>query len=129
VAGRVTSVSGAPQAGALVRIEAVGVGTATGQDGRYRLVVPASRYTEGQPVTLTASRVGLASSSRQVALKGGDTATVNFTLGADVLQLARGARGDDPHGDRAEFIRLVQSYQRIAHLWDRVRSGSEVARR
>jgi Ca-activated chloride channel family protein len=33
---------------------------------------------------------------------------------AGVLQLARGARGRDPHGDRAGFVQLVQSSRRLA---------------
>ncbi|HEX2080839.1 MAG TPA: VWA domain-containing protein [Longimicrobium sp.] len=32
----------------------------------------------------------------------------------NVLQLARGALGRDPHGDRAGFVRLVQSSRRLA---------------
>ena len=32
----------------------------------------------------------------------------------DVLELARGALGRDPHGDRAGFVRLVQSTRRLA---------------
>ena len=31
-----------------------------------------------------------------------------------VLSLARGALGRDPHGDRAEFVSLVEAFRRIA---------------
>ena len=87
VTGRVTNASGQPENAVLVRIDALNVGTTTTADGSYRLVVPASRVRAGQQVTITASRVGLASSSRQVTLNPGATLTANFQLGADVLQL------------------------------------------
>ena len=58
VSGRVTNASGGPENAVLVRIEALSVGTTTGADGSYRLVVPASRVRAGQTVTITASRVG-----------------------------------------------------------------------
>jgi TonB-linked SusC/RagA family outer membrane protein len=87
VTGRVTNAAGAPENAVLVRIDALNVGTTTSADGSYRLVVPASRVRAGQQVTVTASRVGLAASSRQITLNPGATLTQNFTLGADVLQL------------------------------------------
>ncbi|HEX8245653.1 MAG TPA: carboxypeptidase regulatory-like domain-containing protein, partial [Longimicrobium sp.] len=87
VSGRVTNASGAPENAVLVRIEALSVGTTTGADGSYRLVVPASRVRAGQTVTITASRVGLASSSRQITLNPGASLTQNFQLGSDVLRL------------------------------------------
>lgn len=87
VSGRVTNASGGPENAVLVRIEALSVGTTTGADGSYRLVVPASRVRAGQTVTITASRVGLASSSRQITLNSGASLTQNFQLGSDVLRL------------------------------------------
>ena len=87
VSGRVTNASGAPENAVLVRIEALGVGTTTSADGSYRLVIPASRVRAGQQVTITASRVGLAASSRPITLSPGANLTQNFQLGADVLQL------------------------------------------
>ena len=87
VTGRVTNASGAPENAVSVRIDALSVGTSTVADGSYRLVVPASRVRAGQQVTITASRVGLASSSRQITLNPGAQLTQNFQLGADVLQL------------------------------------------
>lgn len=87
VSGRVTNASGGPENAVLVRIEALSVGVTTGADGSYRLVVPASRVRAGQAVTITASRVGLASSSRQITLNPGASLTQNFTLGSDVLRL------------------------------------------
>ncbi len=87
VTGRVTNSSGNPENAVLVRIDALSVGTTTVADGSYRLVVPASRINNGQPVRITASRVGLASQSRSLTLSAGVTMTQNFQLGADVLQL------------------------------------------
>lgn len=87
VSGRVTNAAGGPENAVLVRIEALGVGTTTSADGTYRLVIPASRVRAGQQVTVTAARVGLASSSRPVTLSPGAQLTANFQLGADVLQL------------------------------------------
>ncbi|HEX6748974.1 MAG TPA: SusC/RagA family TonB-linked outer membrane protein [Longimicrobium sp.] len=87
VSGRVTNASGAPENAVMVRIDALSVGTTTSADGSYRLVVPASRVRAGQQVTITASRVGLASSSRQITLNPGANLTQNFQLGADVLRL------------------------------------------
>lgn len=87
VTGRVTNASGAPENAVLVRIDALGVGTTTAADGTFRLVIPASRVRAGQQVTITASRVGLASQSRAVTLSPGANLTQNFQLGSDALQL------------------------------------------
>ncbi len=43
-----------------------------------------------------------------------DSAHKNTATLDQVLALARDAQGDDPHGYRAEFIRLVEDYQVIA---------------
>ncbi|HST62538.1 MAG TPA: SusC/RagA family TonB-linked outer membrane protein [Longimicrobium sp.] len=87
ITGRVTSGTGAPEAAVLVRITALNVGATTRDDGTYTLVVPASRFRPGQSVTLTASRVGLATLARTVTLAPGATLTQNFQLGSDVLLL------------------------------------------
>ncbi|HEX5726349.1 MAG TPA: SusC/RagA family TonB-linked outer membrane protein [Longimicrobiaceae bacterium] len=87
VSGRVTNTSGAPENAVLVRINALNVGATTGPDGSYTILIPASRLRGSQPATITASRVGLASSSRQVTLTPGATLSVNFELRPDVLQL------------------------------------------
>ena len=87
VSGRVTNAAGAAESAVTVRINALTVGTTTAPDGTYSLVVPASRLQSARQVTITASRVGLASSSRTVTLSPGASLTQNFQLGADVLQL------------------------------------------
>lgn len=87
VTGRVTNMAGAPENAVSVRIPSLTVGTTTGADGTYRLVIPASRLRAGQPVAITAGRVGLSSQTRTLTLRPGVALTQNFQLGADVLQL------------------------------------------
>jgi hypothetical protein len=40
-------------------------------------------------------------------MRGADTVPEPSVLARLVLELARGALGPDPHGDRAEFVRLA----------------------
>jgi TonB-linked SusC/RagA family outer membrane protein len=87
ISGRVTNASGAPEAAVLVRIPSLNVGASTTPDGTYRLVVPGTRIRAGQALTVTATRVGLGSSTRQVTLSPGASLTQNFQLAADVLML------------------------------------------
>jgi TonB-linked SusC/RagA family outer membrane protein len=87
ITGRVTNASGGPEAAVSVRIEALNVGTATGADGAYRLVIPSSRVRAGMQARLTAARVGLAAQSRTVTLTPGASLTQNFQLAADALLL------------------------------------------
>ncbi|HEY0038560.1 MAG TPA: TonB-dependent receptor plug domain-containing protein, partial [Longimicrobium sp.] len=85
VSGRVTNAAGAAENAVLVRINSLNVGTTTSADGTYRLVIPAARIRTGQQVTITASRVGLSSTSRTVTLSAGATLTQNFQLGSEAL--------------------------------------------
>ena len=39
----------------------------------------------------------------------GDPCVADAFGWADILALAQGARGDDPFGDRAEFVQLVRA--------------------
>ncbi|MDP9349530.1 MAG: TonB-dependent receptor plug domain-containing protein, partial [Gemmatimonadota bacterium] len=87
ITGRVTSEAGAPIASAAVRINALNIGTVTGEDGTYRLVVPAARLGAGRSVQLTASRQGLTSVTRTVTLTPGGSATQNFQLGSQAIGL------------------------------------------
>ncbi|HEV2736188.1 MAG TPA: carboxypeptidase-like regulatory domain-containing protein, partial [Longimicrobiaceae bacterium] len=87
ISGRVTRENGAGVASVSVRIPALNLGTATGEDGTYRLSVPASRLRAGQQVQVVASQVGLAQQSHTVTLNPGGSVTQNFQLGADPLQL------------------------------------------
>ena len=88
VSGRVTNPSGGPEAGVLIRIAELSVGTTSAADGQYRLVVPNTRIgTSARNVTITASRVGLRTASAQVTLSPGAPLTHNFQLEADALNL------------------------------------------
>jgi len=87
VTGRVTNASGGAEAAVAVRIVELGVGTTTAPDGTYRLVIPGSRLTAARSVTLTASRQGLATSSRTIQLAAGSNVTQNFQLGASAVSL------------------------------------------
>lgn len=75
-----------PLAGVAVRIERVSARAVTTADGRYQIVIPAARFTPGDSVTVTASRIGLSTSSRRVELRGG-TSEVNFVLAEAALHL------------------------------------------
>ena len=48
VTGRVTAEGGAPLASAIVTIRGASLGTLTGADGTYQLVIPAARARFGQ---------------------------------------------------------------------------------
>ena len=69
ITGRVTGPTGQPEAAVLIRIESVNVGASTAADGSYRLVVPGQRFSEGQAVQVTASRVGLTPATHAVTLR------------------------------------------------------------
>ncbi|MFL5537963.1 MAG: TonB-dependent receptor plug domain-containing protein, partial [Longimicrobiaceae bacterium] len=87
VTGRVTNASGGPENAVAVRIVELNVGTTTVQDGTYRLVIPGSRLPASRSVTITASRQGLATSSRTIQLGAGANVTQNFQLGASAISL------------------------------------------
>jgi TonB-linked SusC/RagA family outer membrane protein len=87
VSGRVTNATGAPENAVSVRIEALGVGSATGPDGTYRIVIPAGRLTGTRTVSITASRQGLASQTHSITLAPGSNVTQNFQLGAQAVQV------------------------------------------
>lgn len=87
ISGRVTNESGAPIASVSVYVPALRLGTYSGADGTFRLVIPASRLQPGQAVTLAAQGAGLKTQTRLVALTPGAALTQNFTLVTDVLVL------------------------------------------
>lgn len=108
VSGRVTGPQGAPENAVLVRIDALNVGTTTGPDGSYRLVVPASRIRAGQQVQVRASRVGLQPRSQAASLASGAAVTLNFQMASDALRLSEvvvtGA-GTESRGERLGTVR------------------------
>ncbi|HEX6745730.1 MAG TPA: von Willebrand factor type A domain-containing protein [Longimicrobium sp.] len=89
VQGRVTDAGGAPLAGALVRVEALGVAATSRQDGMYRLVIPAARMRAGaQRYAVTAVRIGYTSVRRVVRLAPGDSVIQNFQLAQAAVELS-----------------------------------------
>lgn len=91
ITGRVTDQAGNAVGAATVSIKTINVGTQTGADGTYSLVVPAARLGAataiGGTIPLTATRLGFASQTVNVRLQPGAAVTQNFQLGTDVLQL------------------------------------------
>ena len=83
--GRVTGSTGAPLASASVYIESMNIGVLANTQGRYLIIVPASRVT-GQTVTLRASLIGRAAQDREVTLTPG-TQEIDFVLADDPLRL------------------------------------------
>ncbi|MFJ2030694.1 carboxypeptidase regulatory-like domain-containing protein [Streptosporangium sp. NPDC087985] len=74
VTGKITSQSGAPIAGASVRVG--GSGSTTDSQGGYKLTLPAGEHE------LTASAFGYVSKSATVTVPDGGAVTANFTLAA-----------------------------------------------
>jgi TonB-linked SusC/RagA family outer membrane protein len=85
ITGRVTNDAGAPLALASVYVEALGLGTQTGNDGRYQLTIPAARVT-GQQVSLGVRAIGFRNTSSLITLTGG-ALSKDFTLTANPLRL------------------------------------------
>ena len=85
LAGQVTSDAGRSLWGASIVIESMSIGVSTNTEGRYVLIVPASRAV-GQTVTMTVDLIGRASQTVQVTLSPG-TQELNFVLAADPLLL------------------------------------------
>lgn len=85
VSGTVTSAANAPIQGASVAIPALGLGAMTDETGHYNFAVPGARVT-GQPVTITARRIGFRQVSASITLSGA-TVEKNFTLAEAPTQL------------------------------------------
>jgi TonB-linked SusC/RagA family outer membrane protein len=86
ITGRVTGAANEALPAVSVLIADLGISAYTGNDGTYRLVVPAAR-ARGQEVALTARSIGRQSRSNLVRLTPGTTVTQNFMLPADPLRL------------------------------------------
>ena len=85
ITGQVTAEDGLAIEFVAVAIESMNLGTLTDREGRYELIIPASRAT-GQEVTIVASLVGRTSESLMATLSPG-TQTTDFVLASDPLQL------------------------------------------
>ena len=87
ISGRVTGAeAGAPLTAANVSIPELNIAVPVGQDGRYRLVVPAARV-QGQMVNLVARMIGYQASTVPVRLNAGETLDRDFSLRQDPLRL------------------------------------------
>ncbi|HEY0777403.1 MAG TPA: SusC/RagA family TonB-linked outer membrane protein [Gemmatirosa sp.] len=78
ITGRVVGEAGQPLGSVQVYIPALGIGTATRENGTYTLTVPAARVT-GQTVTVSTRLVGFRVQTATLTLRGG-AQTQNFTL-------------------------------------------------
>ncbi|MGQ0715436.1 MAG: SusC/RagA family TonB-linked outer membrane protein [Gemmatimonadaceae bacterium] len=85
ISGRVTNEQGAPLQGANVFIQTLGLGTAAGPDGNYRLTVPDAQAT-GQQVSLGVRFIGYRPQARPITLSAGSQEQ-SFQLAADPFKL------------------------------------------
>ena len=85
LAGRITSSAGEPLSGASIVIPSMNIGVASSSEGRYALIVPASRAT-GQTVEMSVNMIGRSTEAVQVTLRPG-TQEFDFRLGEDPLLL------------------------------------------
>ena len=84
IQGRVTDAGQNPVVGAQVAVEGMPIGTTTGDDGSYRLVITRAP----SPFTLVARRIGFRPGRSPVAESEG-TITRDFVLPRDVLELSQ----------------------------------------
>jgi TonB-linked SusC/RagA family outer membrane protein len=85
LAGSVMSEAGQPLASASVYIESMNLGVLTNEQGRFIMIIPASRAM-GQTVVLRAALIGHTSVTQELTLTPG-TQVFDFVLGEDPLQL------------------------------------------
>lgn len=85
IQGRVTNEQGVPVSSANVYLHAMGLGTAAGADGTYRLTVP-DALASGQSATLGVRLIGFRPQTRPITLSAGPQEQ-NFQLVADPFKL------------------------------------------
>ena len=86
ITGRVTNEAGSPINGVSVYVETLKLGAQTDEGGRYTIVVPAARVTNG-PVTVTARLIGFRPLSHVVSLSGGPS-SLDFALVSSPVTLS-----------------------------------------
>jgi TonB-linked SusC/RagA family outer membrane protein len=84
--GSVLTPAGIPVEAATVFIESMNLGVLTNGQGRYLLIVPASRRVGDAQVEVRASQIGRTSQVQTITLQPG-TQVLDFVLGEDPLQL------------------------------------------
>lgn len=67
-------------AAVLVRIESANVGAVADSTGHYRLVIPPSRFADGDSVVIGATRIGLRPHSRRIRLVAGGAVRADFGM-------------------------------------------------
>lgn len=87
ITGRVTGVSMAPAAGAVVAIPSLELSTVTNDLGNYRLLVPAAQV-QGQSVSVTVSMLGHETQQASITLNAGNIRR-DFTLTERAIALDR----------------------------------------
>jgi TonB-linked SusC/RagA family outer membrane protein len=85
LSGSVQSDLGVPLASASVYIESMNLGTLTNEQGRFMLIIPASRAT-GEEAVVTASLIGFTTVTEVITLNPG-TINLTFNLATDPLRL------------------------------------------
>ncbi|HSG07240.1 MAG TPA: SusC/RagA family TonB-linked outer membrane protein [Longimicrobiales bacterium] len=124
--GRVMGAEGVAVEAASVYIESMNIGVLTNAQGRYLMIIPASRVT-GQTVTIRASIIGRAAHELEVTLTPG-TQVLDFVLATDPLRLEeiivtgaglnteRQKLGVTINSVKAEEISLSQEVNLVASL-------------
>jgi TonB-linked SusC/RagA family outer membrane protein len=84
--GSVTSPAGVPVEAATIFIESLNLGVLTNAQGRYLLIVPASRRVGDAQVEVRASQIGRTTQAQTITLQPG-TQVVDFVLDDDPLLL------------------------------------------
>jgi carboxypeptidase family protein len=81
ISGKIVDASGAPLPVALVRIDALSVGTTSRADGQYRLVIPVTRLLpDTRDYVVRASHRGFAPATQSVTVAPGETSQAEFQL-------------------------------------------------
>ncbi len=126
LSGSVQSDLGAPLASASVYIESMNLGTLTNDQGRFMLIIPASRAT-GAEAVVTASLIGFTTVTEVVTLNPG-TINLSFSLATDPLRLdeiivtgvglevERAKLGVTINEVNAEEIMMSQEYNVVAAM-------------
>jgi hypothetical protein len=87
ITGRVVGADSSGVPGTTVSVASLGAGVTTGEDGRFRMVIPGNRFSSGASFTITASRVGMLGARHAITISPGDSLAVNFLVRPETLIL------------------------------------------
>lgn len=110
------SLTGAARSGELMTVKlrykpATGAGTFADESVRLEAVVDGG---DARPLEAASEATRWAVAVAEAALLLRESAYAPGASWDQALEIARGARGADPHGDRAEFVRLVETARSLA---------------